>query len=117
MQEVDVVVRVDGATKSNIIERVIEYNITLQCSFNRHLNVSVPNVINVDDLEKAFEKKAKTNFTAVMNFYDSGMFTPAVSGSLQVSKDQLFLSINVIIGKKFVGKKKSSQGQHFVTFF
>ena len=71
---------------SKIICRASDFTYTLGCRFDRRLNVTTIEGVNVST-KKSFtlEKKTKTNITATMQFYTNNLFAVVASSPLSVS--------------------------------
>ena len=70
--------------ESTIISRETNFNYRVQCIFDRRLNISSANVVNVVDKIQQFEVSSTTNFTATMKMYERALFINVATPPVQV---------------------------------
>merc|ERR1719421_609321 len=81
-------ISVRATQEIGIIHRVTIYYYKLKCKFDRRLNITNAEAVEVKDKEETFEKTSLTNFTASMTFYENNLFTTAAAVPLQVDAFQ-----------------------------
>ena len=80
---------------SHTVYRGQHLTYTLQCSFNRRVNVTTSSAsgvggervdagVNVTEKETFYEKKGETNFTAEMVFHTNNLYDAEAASPLQV---------------------------------
>ena len=77
-------VNVTETDKNNIIARTVIHFYKIKCNFDRRLNVSNAQVIEVGDRKEDFQVLSRTNFTAVMNVYTDNVYTSIAKPPIQV---------------------------------
>ena len=84
-KETDLIVRLCEGDSSNIICRESSLTYTMGCRFNRYLNVTTVEGVNVNVKKSdSFKKISKTNVTASLVFYTGDLFDSVAASPLTV---------------------------------
>ena len=76
----------------------------LKCRFDRRLNVSTAEGVNVTEKKSlVVEKEGKTNFTAQMKFYTNDLYNTLAASPLQVIEIEIEIAA-LSLKKGFIGK-------------